>query len=383
MSTKDFRTKTNFLSRDNGLIEGAWENALDIGYSAVKIMAPNKVASFPSYAKKVDENYQYIGEAPKSSILYRDLNSDDIWVVGETAQNLMAINDTSDSEAALYSRDRYYSEMFRVISEVGMGIGLRPNMYGEHNGDKIVVQTGLPERYMGDEQMLKEALSGAHSFTLKIGDEDWRTYSFNLDINDIYVMSQPQGTLFSVITDEDGDFISDAKRLLGSSLLILDPGFGTFDIFAINRGTVVRGETFSDLGMKRILQETSKSIKNMYGVEVLVPAMQKILETGTVRKFNNKNLTYEDFQFNDLLTEASNKVCDEAIARMTSSFNLSDYSDIIITGGTGEAWYNRIKDKLKNLSFLSVIKGNENNNLDLIYSNVRGYYYYRYNKLKQ
>ncbi len=382
MNTKKFRTKTNYISRDNGLIEGSWEVALDIGYSAVKLISPNTVASFPSYAKRVGEDYQYAGKAPDSSILYRDLSSDEIWVVGEMAQNLIDNNDTSDSESSLYGRDRYFNEMFKVIAETGIGIGLRPNMYGEPGNSKIVIQTGLPERYMSDEAELRDSLTGAHSFALKIGNNDWTTYSFDLDPNSVHVMSQPKGTLFSVITENDGRYVENAQEILGSSLLILDPGFGTFDIFAIKSGVVVQGETFSDLGMKRVLSETSKAIRSKYGVEIPVPAMQKALETGIVRKFNKRTLTSEDYQFDQLLAAACDKVCDEAISRMTSSFNLSDYDGIIITGGTGAAWYRRIEEKLKNLSFLSIIKGNQNDSLDFIYSNVRGYYFYRYNKLK-
>ncbi len=382
MNTKKFRTKTNYISRDNGLIEGIWEIALDIGYSAVKLISPNAVASFPSYAKRMGDDYQYAGSAPDSSILYRDLNSDDIWVVGEMAQNLIDSDDTSDSESSLYGRDRYFNDMFKVIAETGLGIGLRPNMHGEPGNSKIIVQTGLPERYMSDENDLRESLAGPHSFALKIGNEDWKTYSFNLDINDVYVISQPKGTLFSVITKNDGSFISDANKLLSSSVLILDPGFGTFDIFAIKSGVVVQGETYSDLGMKRILHETSRAIKSKYGVDVPVPAMQKILETGIVRKFDKRTLTSQDYQFDSLLMEACDQICDEAISRMTSSFNLSVYEGIIITGGTGAAWYHRIEERLKNLPHLSIIKGNQNDTLDFIYSNVRGYYFYRYNKIK-
>ena len=381
MGTKKFRTKTNFFARDNGNRDGVWEVALDIGYSAVKLMSPNIVASFPSYARRVDDDYQYAGSAPESSILYRSLDSDDMWVVGEIAQNLIGSNDTSDSESSLYGRDRYYNDMFRVISEVGLGIGMQDNRFGGPRGRKIVVQTGLPERYMSDESVLRETLAGSHSFALKIGNNKWKTYSFNLEPNNVFVMSQPKGTLFSVITENNGSFIPNAEKFLSSSVLILDPGFGTFDIFAIQSGVVTRGETFADLGMKRILHETSRAIRDNYGVEISVPNMQKHLETGTVRKFDKRNFTSQDYEFDKLLSTACDKVCDEALNRLSSSFNLSEFEYIVVTGGTGAAWYKRIEDKLKDLTFLTIVKGNQNDTLDFIYSNVRGYYNYRFNKL--
>ena len=381
MGTKRFRTKTNFLQRENGYCDGIWEIAMDIGYSANKLMSPNSVASFPSYARRVGDDYQYAGSPPASSILYRNLESDDTWIVGEVAQNLIGSNDTSDSEASLYGRDRYFTDMFKVISEAGFGIGLRLNMYGEPRGNKIVLQTGLPERYMSDESAIVESLAGPHAFALKIGGSDWETFSFNLDPQDIYVMSQPKGTLFSVITDNQGRFVEDADELLSSSALILDPGFGTFDIFAIQSGVVTQGETFADLGMKRILHDTCRAIRENYGVEIAVPNMQKYLEMGVVRKFDKRNFSSKDYSFDNLLSTTCDKVCDEALLRMSSSFNLSDFNYLIVTGGTGAAWYKRIEERLKNLDFLTIIKGNRNDTLDFIYSNVRGYYNYRYNKL--
>ena len=61
---------------------------------------------------------------------------------------------------------------------------------------------------------------------------------------------------------------------------------------------------------------------------------------------------------------------------VTSSFR--DYKYLIITGGTGAAWYDKIKDYLKGMHTLQIIPGNVNDNTSMIYSNVRGYYLFRY-----
>ncbi len=382
METRDFRTKTNLMERDNGKIKGVWEIALDIGYSSVKVISPNTVASFPSYARRIDESFQFAGETPKESILYKDLATNEMWIVGERAQMLIATGDTSDSESSLYGRDRYSNDMFRVIANTGLGFGYLDNQIASPApSDKIIIQTGLPERYMNDEDDLKDSLAGKHGFALKIGNNDWKKFAFDININNIFVMSQPKGTLFSVCIDKNGQFVPDAAKYLSSSVLIADPGFGTFDVFPIVEGAVASGETYSDLGMKRILQETAKLIKENYNINIYVPAMQKNLESGTVRFIDKKNLVTRDYQFEKLLAQANAKICDEAINRMTSSFNIADFSYLIITGGTGAAWFNQIQEKLKKVSHLHLIKGNQNDELDFIFANVRGYYLYRFNKL--
>ena len=386
MNTKKFRTKSNTIPRDNKVIDGIWEIALDIGYSAVKIFSPNMVASFPSYAKKVNQDFRYALSAPKESILYKDLNTGEIWVVGQQAQKLMSSRETEDSEKSLYGRDRYYSPLFKVISEAGLGIAMQGNRFGEYKStDKIVIQTGLPERYMNDERDLVDILSGPHSFALKIGNEEWKTFSFEVAKGDVFVMSQPKGTLFSVLTDKDAQYIPDAMNYLKSSVLIADPGFGTFDIFHINAGTVDTGETFADLGMKRVLQETCKLIKSEYGVEISVPAMQENLETGTVIAYDRKTRKGAEYSIESLLERANNMVCEEALTRLnsSSSFDISKIKYFIITGGTGAAWLNKFEEEFSSYPWITFIKGNQNDDLDFIYSNVRGYFNYRYNKLKK
>ncbi|MBR5360757.1 MAG: ParM/StbA family protein [Lachnospiraceae bacterium] len=387
MDTAKYRTKTELDKperiRNNGRIPGKWLEALDIGYSAVKLFSPNSICCFPSYARRIDEGFEFMGDAPASSIVYRNLDTDDMWLVGEMAQNIIMSGDTSDSEAALYGRDRYTNAMYRVIAEVSLGIGMRTNKIGgPEKDDEIVIQTGLPERYLGDEYDLKDALSGHHHFALRIGSGDWLTYTFDVKPENIFVMSQPKGSLFSVCINKDGKWHHEAQKYLTSSVLVFDPGFGTLDLFPIVSGTVGEGATYTDLGMRRVLSETSKLIRENYNVEIPVPAMQKYLETGLVRHLNKKSLEVKEYPFGNLLAESSKKVCSEAIDRIISSISLIDYQYMIVTGGTGAAWLAEINERFKNFTTLKILQSNQNdNNLPLIYSNVRGYYLYRFNKL--
>ena len=76
MNSKNFKTKTFIQPRYNPQVPGFWPLALDIGYSSVKMFSPNMVASFPSYAKRVEFGAadNVIGEPDKTCISYRDEN---------------------------------------------------------------------------------------------------------------------------------------------------------------------------------------------------------------------------------------------------------------------------------------------------------------------
>ncbi|MCR5670737.1 MAG: ParM/StbA family protein [Butyrivibrio sp.] len=386
MNTKKFRTGTDMIERDNGKLKGIWPIGLDLGYSGVKLIAPNKAAKFPTYAVRIDDEIQYLSGAPKESIMYKNNVTGEMWLVGELAQNQVAGTVNDESERVMYGRDRYDDEMFNVIAATGLGIALLPNAYGHPSTDRIIVQTGLPESYLEDTPMIRECLAGTYDFSLKVGNADWKSLKFKVDAKDVYVMSQPKGSLFSICMKNDGSFHPDVSRYLSSNVIIFDPGFGTFDIFIVNNGAVVKGETAQNLGMRRVLHDTSVIIKDKYGISIPVPAMQKYLQTGTVRSIDRKTLESKEYPFGNYLFDSSEKVCEEAISRMFKAIGgvekLIDYNYLIITGGTGDAWLNIIKDKLKNVSTLNIIPANQNDtSLPLVYSNSRGYYYYRFNKL--
>ncbi len=386
MQTQKFKTRTEFIERKNISVENVWEIALDLGYSSVKLFSPNIIAAFPSFAIKTNEKgTQFISKAPKESIIYRDLETNEFWIVGELAQSSISENDTSHSANVLYSRDRYSDPMFKVITRAGLGIACMTNEYGSVGNKEIVVQTGLPEKYLAsDKEMLKEFLSENHHFALKVGNGKWLEFKFNIKKDDVEVISQPLGTLFSVGVDNAGK-PTKTSNVISSSCIVFDPGFGTLDLFEIKEARTVGGETFPDLGMKRVLEETSNLIRDKYGNNIPVPAMQNCLGKGTFSKVDRRAVSSQEIPFDELLEKANEDICLEAIDRTIDSIGgiekLVQYKYFIITGGTSAAWEQIIRNKLININSLSVISGNQNDTLPFIFSNVRGYYLYRYNKL--
>lgn len=379
LDTLRFRTKTEFIERDNGSLPNNWIIGIDIGYSSVKVESHNIIASFPSYAKKVTDDFSFAMDVPDDAIFYKDHKTNEMWLIGRTAQNLIERGDTSDSLTALYGRERYNNPMFKAYSAVGLAVGMRTNKYGSPDGKKITIQTGLPECYMNiDDMLLIDSLAGSYDFEIRIGKAPWEKFNFTIDAADINIISQPKGSLFSVCFDNNGNGVADAESIMENSL-IFDPGFGTLDIFPILGGTVKHGETFDDLGMRRVFEETSKRILSEYKQNIPVPAMQKYLETGFISCYDRRNpFKSEDLPFNHFLNECNVKICEEALERMVDVIPVYEYKHFIITGGTGDAWNACIRNKLKGFKSLQIIDGNRNDKtLSSVYSNVRGYFLFR------
>lgn len=384
VDTKEFSTKTTFIPRKNASTGDYWGIALDIGYSAVKGMSPNHVYCFPSFARKVMGQMINMGDSSPHDIQYRDENGE-IWNVGMMAQNSLSSGDSNDSVQSLYNRNRYNSPMFKVLARVGIAFGLVSNEFGDPNGKTIVLQTGLPPAYLKlDSEELKEAISGQHDFDVRVGGGAWKHFSFELPENNIRVMAQPMGSFFSAAMSSDAKQLPSAKKLFTSNLLVFDAGFGTVDIYSIRSRQIESSQSFDDCGMKAVLTETSNAIFDKFKTEVPVHAMQKCLREGVVKKFVKKEMRTTNEKFDDLLEIASNKVCMEAIERVKSMYNsLLDYDYLLVTGGTGAAWYDMIADHFSGMETLSVINGSANDNLSHVFSNVRGYYLYQAGRLQK
>ena len=85
METRDYKIKQILPTRPNGSPSGNWVCGIDIGYSAVKVVSPNKNAIFPAFAEMDDS--KTIGTPAPYSIIYKNLETGERWIVGESALN--------------------------------------------------------------------------------------------------------------------------------------------------------------------------------------------------------------------------------------------------------------------------------------------------------
>ena len=97
MNTKDFKTRSETIHRAAPCPANHWIIGLDIGYSAIKGMSPNKIYSVPAYARKIPADRVRLNEPSETDIYYKAENGD-IWVVGSLAYNELSASDVIDSE---------------------------------------------------------------------------------------------------------------------------------------------------------------------------------------------------------------------------------------------------------------------------------------------
>lgn len=382
MKTSDFKTQTIVEARNFPCPQGHWVLGLDIGYSAVKGMAPNKIFCFPAYAQEIPPHREVLKAADDTDIRYRD--DDGTWTVGALAYDELYAKTADDSEEELYGRKRYYSKMFKVISLTGIGIALLENAFGSPKGKKISIQGGLPPKYKADDELVRDVLSGFHKFEVKLGKGPWHKFEFSIYGNDIYFMAQPLGALISASIDKNGKQLSTAAQYFKQNVLIFDPGFGTLDEYTVIRGQVTGDGTYPELAMKEVFRRTCRDIKNQYNYEVTIPELQNCLEKGTVKVVNRKKMISKNYSINEILERNCIGVCHDAIEKMKSIHDyFSKYDCIIATGGTYDAWAEEFNKTFRDMEDLIIVPANINDtSLTNVFSIVRGYYFYLTNQLK-
>lgn len=367
--------------RSNGQLPGIWLIGIDIGYSAVKYFSPNGYGIFPYFARQRDADLGNIGTPSDAFIQYTDADTGEVWTVGSVAQDTLPLTDTSDSDQTLYGRSRY-TKMFRVCTDTGLAFALTPNQYGSPDKKTIHVQSGLPPEHMDDEPMLREMLEGRHHFFLQVGSGSPVEYDFTIDNSHVDVMKQPMGSLFSVSIGENRRFVKEASSYFNGNVIVFDPGFVTLDIYPIQHNQVMPAETNDKLGMKQVLTETTTKIREKYGTRISVNALQRYLESGKFRCYDRKHFTSKEEPLDDILSEACVHVFEGAMEKLADACPLYEYDYLIVTGGTGAAWNDLIRDRLKGMETLKILNGNQNDpDISFVFANVRGYYMYRYLRL--
>ena len=150
----------------------------------------------------------------------------------------------------------------RALTYATLGVLLGP---GNH---RVSIMVGFPVQVLARREQaltvlrgLRQWLKGEHAFTLN-------DVQVNLEIINIQAMAQPAGTLFAWGLNDGGQWVRtarDLKTLTG----ILDIGFNTLDLFAVESGQVVEKYTAGDTaGVRRATEILRQEVQRVYQVDI-------------------------------------------------------------------------------------------------------------------
>lgn len=374
MDTKVFATRAEKRCKDNPHIAGVHILGLDMGYSSPKCVYEGGNFMFPNFCQKITG--ELFGKLSKSDLIYEDIETGEKYCVGDMATKSIS-EDTLVAEDSLYGRNHYLHPNFIINLRTALGLAL---WNVETDGHDVFIQTGLPPAYMlQDEVYLRNAIERTHQFRLTSGDET-KTFNLTFTKENVDVMYQPMGTFYSTVFDNNGNPTPAMAEYMNSNIMVFDGGFGTLDKFVVYEKELKNKSSDENLGMKRVLEEARELIRKDFGTDISIPAMQTCLKTGKIQVNDMVNLTTRTYAIDTYIEKANEIVREEAFESIKNYVFKIKY--LIMSGGTGAAWYNYFKERLKNVESLQVIQGNTNSSLPMVYSNARGYYMYRLMQFK-
>ena len=379
MDLKAFNTAQEIIACKNPMVSH-WVIAVDIGFSGVKGMSPNKRFCFPSYVKQIESNLMSVDE---EDIYYRD--EEGLYMIGTKAQDLVRADDTNDTDSS-FDRNRYFTKEFVILARTAVAIGLMNNEERGNQGQlRPFVQTGLPAAYLkADAPKIKAAFSQPGTYEIKIGSGKWLQFENTLKSSDINVTSQPAGTLNSILFDDNGEPRKQARQIMEKNIIIADIGFGTFDPYGVVNREKVLEESINNLGMKRVLEVASEYIYKEFNMDIKIPQMRKCMKDGYFKIVDIQQMTSKKIPLDNYIERACKEVATQAATKLYEMAGyFQDYDILVVTGGTGAAWFDYFKEALAGMEDLEIIPGNDGNELPVYYANARGYYMSAYRRLRK
>ena len=394
METREYKTKTIMNEDYNPFFPGSWSIAIDIGYSSVKCMSPNKTFSFPTFVKKCDDDTREIVQSNGLTLRFRDKNGTE-YEVGGLALVLADIREVNDNTKTMYGRDWYGTETYQICMETALGLALLSNKKRSFKNEAIKVVTGLPCKYTDDAKILKRMITGRHTFDLILPNRtEWEHFDF--EVCETVVLPQPSGAMLSAMYDNTGKMTSEGQSLNNENIVVFDGGFGTLDLYGVISGVATVRSTYSDCGMKEVFLRTVSDIKKNYDTEIPVPMLYKYLDNGNLNYFelrpeaasidfgDPKTYIKKNVNISEILCRHSAEVAKSSLQHLLNdTSHLSGYNYVILSGGSAAAWSDYLTKAISALEVCIVDLQKNNNRIDPIFYNVRGYYMFLFRKLRE
>ena len=327
--------------------------AVDPGFDTIKVIANGKFFKFPFNIEKTDEKKISNMTVAEDFILYKN-NDNETWRIGQYARELIFEKkdsyDVEEKMKSFYSEKRFVSDEFTIGLRSAIAIAIdKLNLYGLINNITIFIMVALPHSVRDNySTQVKSILSGRHKYYLRLGKEDHREYSYSIDENNIFTVSQTVASILGETSDDEGNIDEDKFYYLSDGpTLVIDGGFYTIGEVAVDRGGSIDEEkTFSDTdhAMKNINIEITKEIEKQrpdikyYVIEYL---MSK--NDGKVKYLKDGKADIIDL--NILKKEKIKEMSEKFIESLNRKYNcLLDFNYVLVTGGTGANYYEYLKE---------------------------------------
>lgn len=218
----------------------------------------------------------------------------------------------------------------------------------ELNKFTLVIGVTLPNDAVGEAwPSVKQKLDGFHKCNIET-DTGFYGLSFTVKPGHSMVLAQATAALLGAACDDEGYEDENATILSKLPVLVIDGGYKTVGLVKLTTiGMTDQAESNTELAMGNVHKRVAERIRNEYKRNDIYDFnIPSILEDPS----NNGEIIYIDekgdteiLDVKKLVAEEIAKLCDELIEYINKKYeNLVDIRQILVTGGTGAAYYEYI-----------------------------------------
>ena len=350
---------------------------VDPGYDSTKvcingvlIKVPNNVVDITGHAEDfltlgekrapgfLSSNYvpgkQYlVGELARKSVREREnrerflnkteiMDSYDRFETIDFEVNLMTVIGYALVEYAIMSLKYNWKPEMKVVYDETEGVYRLPDL----KNYRIVIGVALPNdandvAWPNIERMVTKH----HNFDIETADGRWNI-AFDVPNGHCTHASQVICALLGIASDDQGAIGKDSEILKNLPTVVVDGGYKTVGIFMLTQAhKVSAAESNVDFAMGNVHKEVARSLRDDYGrTNIEAYQIPSILEEDNgIVVYKGKEGGTEKVQIKDMILEKEKELCNGLINYLNDKFeDLLDVKQIIITGGTGAAYYHHI-----------------------------------------
>lgn len=338
--------------------------AFDPGFDYAKIFVNGEKFYIPFNVQDVTEGYNTISYGDRSQFIKCQFEGR-TYVVGVTARKYNLSNSKKDiikdTMEDWYNIKRFYSKEFEAGFNALIGYVLcKYEIISKEKGEKdafsiadldkwnINLAVALPHQYLERlNSVIEEYIKKNSKISLVVGTNN--PVDLTIKINKYIFNSQTVCVLLNEILDDNGNEIED-KDIFDTKMLpalILDGGYKTLGKFVFEPDySISASKSNQNFAMHNINEAVAAQIKPFYS-EFYSYMVEEYVKLGW-------NVVYDDDQHNEQqinVAEVKRKETEKLISSLMQYIfskhnNLTGIRSMLIAGGSGQVYYDAIKDYL-------------------------------------
>lgn len=354
--------------------------AVDPGYSSLKVVVEGMIITIPSEViENTGNEDKFLSDKKDSFASITDFGK--TYLVGEYARKLLLEENRQKAQdvnqSVLEDFDRFGTQYFEISMKAAIGIALvryceftqkknlDPKISVEdlENCD-IYLAIAVPQavfdlKNKGPVGLMKNRLYTSHEYKLEIGEN---TYNLKYSIvpNCPYrFQSQVVAALLGTLVDEFNEEMDIIKQ--GDSdkpILVIDGGYRTVGIFKLSQiDSVEEAESNKDFAMALVDEQVAEIMHERGRQDIKCYNIQEYYDSKEEITVNDDGSTHM-ITINKDREEIAAEFCGKMIDYLREKYNnLLPIKQILLTGGTGAAYYGTFVRYIDTHADMSHLKG--------------------------